>query len=455
MYQRAILFSALAAAARAQQVGTLKPETHPSLTWQKCTAEGTCADQKGSVVIDANWRWLHSTEGSTNCYTGNEWDATLCPDDKTCATNCALDGADYAATYGATTDGNALSLTFVTGANVGSRLFLMEDDSTYQMFKLKNQEFTVDVDTSELPCGLNGALYFVSMDADGGLARYEGNKAGAKYGTGYCDSQCPRDLKFINGEANVEGWVPSENDKNAGVGGHGSCCPEMDIWEANSISTAYTPHPCDSPEQVMCEGDACGGTYSSTRYAGTCDPDGCDFNSFRMGNESFYGPGMTVDTKSKVTVVTQFITADGTDSGALSEIKRIYVQDGKVIANSASEVTGVEGSSITEEFCAAQKKAFGDEESFTAHGGLAGMGEGLDQGMVLVMSLWDDHHSNMLWLDGEAYPTDADPSTPGVPRGTCATTSGDPDTVEKEHANAKVTYSNIKVGPIGSTFKSS
>lgn len=49
-------------------------------------------------------------------------------------------------------------------------------------------------------CGLNGALYFVSMDADGGLSKYSGNEAGAKYGTGYCDSQCPRDLKFINGE---------------------------------------------------------------------------------------------------------------------------------------------------------------------------------------------------------------------------------------------------------------
>lgn len=49
-------------------------------------------------------------------------------------------------------------------------------------------------------CGLNGALYFVSMDADGGLSKYDGNEAGAEYGTGYCDSQCPRDLKFINGE---------------------------------------------------------------------------------------------------------------------------------------------------------------------------------------------------------------------------------------------------------------
>ena len=53
---------------------------------------------------------------------------------------------------------------------------------------------------SNLPCGLNGAVYFVEMDADGGMAKYTTNKAGAKYGTGYCDTQCPHDIKFINGE---------------------------------------------------------------------------------------------------------------------------------------------------------------------------------------------------------------------------------------------------------------
>lgn len=37
------------------------------------------------------------------------------------------------------------------------------------------------------------------MDADGGTSKYSTNTAGAKYGTGYCDSQCPRDIKFING----------------------------------------------------------------------------------------------------------------------------------------------------------------------------------------------------------------------------------------------------------------
>ena len=38
---------------------------------------------------------------------------------------------------------------------------------------------------------------------DGGL-HYPGNSAGPAYGTGYCDAQCPHDIKWINGEANME-----------------------------------------------------------------------------------------------------------------------------------------------------------------------------------------------------------------------------------------------------------
>lgn len=37
------------------------------------------------------------------------------------------------------------------------------------------------------------------MDLDGGLSEFSTNTAGAKYGTGYCDSQCPSDVKFIDG----------------------------------------------------------------------------------------------------------------------------------------------------------------------------------------------------------------------------------------------------------------
>lgn len=56
-----------------------------------------------------------------------------------------------------------------------------------------------------------------------------------------------------------------------------------------------------------------------------------------------------------MTVVTQFITDDGTDNGTLTEIKRIYVQNGVVIQNSDTAISGVNGSSITDDFCTAQK----------------------------------------------------------------------------------------------------
>lgn len=205
MYSKLLVASPLLfAAARAQLAGTLTAENHPGMSWQRCANRNSCSTVNGKVVLDSNWRWLHDKNGATNCYNGNTWDNALCPNNAQCTSNCALDGADYSGTYGVTAGGNSLKLQFVTNGpyskNIGSRLYLMENDNKYQMFNLLNNEFTFDVDLSNLPCGLNGALYFVSMDSDGGMSKYSTNKAGAKYGTGYCDAQCPRDLKFINGQ---------------------------------------------------------------------------------------------------------------------------------------------------------------------------------------------------------------------------------------------------------------
>ncbi|EIW76484.1 glycoside hydrolase family 7 protein [Coniophora puteana RWD-64-598 SS2] len=446
-----LLAFAFAAATSAQQIGTSTAETHPTLTWSQCTSSGCTTESSGSVVLDANWRWLHTVGGYTNCYTGNEWDTTICTSAEVCAEQCALDGADYEGTYGITTSGDALTLKFVTQSsqkNVGSRVYLMADDTHYQMFNPLNQEFSFTVDVSQLPCGLNGALYFSQMDADGGLSKYSTNKAGAQYGTGYCDSQCPRDIKFINGVANLQNWTSTST--NSGTGSLGSCCSEMDVWEANSISAAYTPHPCSVNGQTECTGADCGGDYG--RYAGVCDPDGCDFNSYRMGDTTFYGSGETVDTSQPFTVVTQFLTSDNTTTGTLSEIRRLYVQNGKVIQNSNTDISGLSTyNSITDDYCTAQKTAFGDTDSFSSHGGLAKMGDSFAAGVVLVLSVWDDYAAQMLWLDSD-YPTTADASTPGVARGTCATTSGAPADVESSAANAQVIYSNIKFGDIGTTY---
>lgn len=440
-----------------QQIGTLTPETHPPLSYSQCTTGGGCQTKQGSVTLDSNWRWTHSVGGSTNCYTGDAWDPSLCPDPVTCAQKCALEGADYPGTYGITASGNSLKLGFVTkgpySTNIGSRVYLLEGENQYLMFKLKNQEFTFDVDVSQMPCGLNGALYFVQMDADGGASKYPNNKAGAAYGTGYCDAQCPHDLKFINGEANTINWTPSPNNPNTGTGQYGTCCNEMDVWEANSMATAFTPHVCTVQGQTRCSGTQCGDDPNN-RYGGLCDKDGCDFNSYRMGDQTFFGVGKTVDSSKPFTVVTQWVTADNTSTGALTEIRRLYVQDGKVIQNSQAKFPNFKGyDSVSDDFCNAQKTLFGDKNAFEANGGMKSMGTAVENGVVLVLSLWDDYAARMLWLDSD-YPVNASTSTPGVARGACPTTSGVPTQVESQYPNAYVQYSNIRYGDIGSTYSS-
>ena len=73
-----------------------------------------------------------------------------------------------------------------------------------------------------------------------------------------------------------------------------------------------------------------------------------------MGNKEFYGRGeeFTVNTLKPMTVVTQFLTTDGTDEGDLSEIRRFYVQDGNIIHSPASTILSNNADSITDEFCA-------------------------------------------------------------------------------------------------------
>jgi len=446
------LISVLFFLSTGQNIGTNQAENHPPITTYTCTKAGGCQSRNSQVVLDSNWRWTHlAGQGQyQNCYTGNEWDKSICPDPVTCATKCAIDGAAYQQTYGISTSNTQLQLNFVTkgqyGTNIGSRTYLMQDDNNYQMFHLLNQEFTFDVDVSQLPCGLNGALYFVEMQQDGGKAAYPNNKAGAQYGTGYCDAQCPHDLKWINGEGNVLDWKPDPTNPNAGTGKYGSCCHEMDIWEANSQAEAYTAHPCTITGQYRCNGTQCGD--GSNRYGGVCDKDGCDNNPFRMGVTNFFGANMKVDTSKPFTVITQFIAPNG----RLQEIKRLFKQNGQVYENPKSSFPPLsQYSSLTDPSCTAGKKFFGDPDDFAKKGGLVSHGGAMSRGMVLVMSLWDDYAAHMLWLDSN-YPTNKPATQPGVARGPCPTTSGVPSNVESQYPNSYVRFSNIKVGDIGSTY---
>ena len=232
----------------------------------------------------------------------------------------------------------------------------------------------------------------------------------------------------------------------------------MDIWEANSMATALTPHTCSGEGPFLCSGDECGETS-----AGVCDHDGCGLNPFRdTSDKSFYGPGSKmVDTTKPFTVVTQFVNGSSSGSqstvaggnssssaggGALSEIRRMYVQNGKVMesppvmmsAGGGAQSQAVEtAGAVSSGFCT-EKNA----SDFMRLGGVEGMGAALARGMVLIFSIWNSDDDFMNWLDsGESGP--------------CGATDGDPQKILTTNPEVSITFSNIRWGDLGSTFNES
>lgn len=153
------------------------------------------------------WRWLHS-DGFKNCYDMGTWNDYGCKDN--CTEVCMLEGADYRS-LGVSTANTSVTQKLVTridfARNVASRLFLLESRDKYQTFRLLDNEFAFDVNLSKTGCGVNSALHFIDMDADGGMARFPTNEAGAEYGTGYCNSQCSRALRYVGGKVRSASWT--------------------------------------------------------------------------------------------------------------------------------------------------------------------------------------------------------------------------------------------------------
>jgi len=458
--------------ASAQAPGDKFQEGGPKINLYTCDAPGQCKKESLVFTMDANWRYTHLKGEWDNCYKKNLWVSDPCKGDDGlgCAKQCVVEGipiGDYKKKYGIegsrSDDGVKMRFksVFTAGSeeytSVGARLYMLKGDN-YYMFRLLNKEFAFDADMSQLECGMNGAVYYIEMEENGGKGK-GANTAGAAYGTGYCDAQCPHDIKYIDGEANIKGWKPNPKDKseNMGVGHYGACCNEMDIWEANSMSNAYTPHPCSKPSMYRCEGTECGDNDKGERYKGVCDKDGCDYASWRMGARDFYGRGsqFKVDTSKALTQVTQFLTDDESDSGTLVEIRRVWKQGGKVIENTDAPhmkgCLGGDSNSLTDDICKSQNEKFGDYNHFRELGGNGEMGRSLDRGHVLSVSLWDDVEVSMMWLDSW-YPRDKDKEAPGVSRGPCE--GGDKSTpiyVRKNFADNVVEYWNFKWGCIGCT----
>jgi cellulase len=318
-------------------------EEHPKFTWQKCTKAG-CTKVNGFLVHDK--------------HIGNTWYR-------------GADQLDYANEVGVTVSGGTLSQRLVSRykgqKTIGSRLYIMtEDEKAYEKLNFVGKELSYTVDMSQIPCGVNAALYTVEM-AKGGKPTPESSNLGAEGGTGYCDANCV----------------------------DGGCCAEFDVQEASSKAMVFTAHTC-------------------MQQNGNCDASGCGYNPYRDSNDkTFWAVGGKVDVSKPVTVVTQFV-ASGTK---LSEVKRKYVQGGRVIEAAKS---------LTDAFC-------------NWHGNdgrsLANMGDSLARGHVIVFSLWDS--DGMGWMDGGNA-------------GPCK--SYNVASVEASQPNLKVTWSNVKFGDIDSTY---
>ena len=196
------------------------------------------------------------------------------------------------------------------------------------------------------------------------MDKYINNKAGAKYGTGYCDAQCPRDLKFINGKANVVDWSSADEK-----GKNGNCCAQFSIFDGNMISSSMSAHPCKLDVDSVCDNETC-----DNRYESFCDKDGCDLNSYRGGNTTFYGPGSyPIDSTKKMTIVTQFRTKNNkTFDDPMVEMTRIFIQGEFVLYAPNTNIAGMEKqyNSIKDGMCNATKKSFGDTNYWATLGGM-------------------------------------------------------------------------------------
>jgi cellulase len=117
----------------------------------------------------------------------------------------------------------------------------------------------------------------------------------------------------------------------------------------------------------------------------------------------------------------------------MSEIKRLYVQGGKVIKNAAVNVWGSTTAydSIVPGFCQASGHQTDGWHSLNQ------MAASFARGHVLVFSLWDSN--DMGWLDGQGgeYGPCDNPSTASI---------------EAAHPDMTLNISNIKFGDLDSTY---
>jgi cellulose 1,4-beta-cellobiosidase len=123
-------------------------------------------------------------------------------------------------------------------------------------------------------------------------------------------------------------------------------------------------------------------------------------------------------------------------SYTVKEVRRLYVQGGKVIQNNKRTEWVGNGNKDYDSMSEECGEKFGYDADYVAKGEHASFSLSFQRGLVRCLSLWTD--GSMWWLDsGEKRP--------------CGN-GGGVDTVKAQNRNAYVEYSNIRFGDLDSTY---
>lgn len=365
-------------------------EVHPPFAWHNCVQE-PCKKYFGAIVLDSTLR-------ETNCCAGRfdikDLHRTHCKnkDKDTCPVDCCIEGADYRA-HGISTDGTSLKLDLgATAPHVPKdliRVMPLKENERYEnkpLVRRHDSEYTFDIDVRNVPPGYKARVSLNWMWPDGARSEKKGDKAGARYGTGYCDATCDKGQRFVEGRANYDGWVPDKHDPMLGTGRAGACCHTIVLWEGNLESTDYHWSPCLPPWYHKCDDDKC-----ATR----CFAFGCRWNPNGNKMKPFYGPGPTntIDSKKPFSVVTQFFIQQTPKAACILKTRATYyIQDGKIFRSAPSDYrpNGALFNTMNKQFCKKMASDFKWGKRWKRAGTWWQRGRGNMYKMVPVFSIFRD-----------------------------------------------------------------
>jgi cellulose 1,4-beta-cellobiosidase len=388
---RAILLAALLFASTYAQwpCGRIE-EKHPPFTWHSCHGK-ECHQKYGAVVLDATLRQIDCCHGSFNI---NDLQRTACKkkNKTTCPVDCCIEGADYQA-HGISTDDTSLTLDL--GASDPDtpkdlvRVLTLKDDERYlqpHLIRADDSEYTFDLEIRNVPPGYKARVSLHWMWGNGGKGKEKGDKAGARYGTGYCDATCDQGQRFVHGKANYDGWVPSEHDPTLGKGPLGACCAHFVLWEGNTESTDFGFSPCSPTWPHWCKTEKC---------RQKCFAPGCTWIPHGNRHKPFYGPGPTntIDSTRKFSVVNQWFSQQTPLVAAILKTRAMYfIQDGKLFRSPPSDYrpNGKEFFTMNKQYCQKVVSEFKNGKWWKRSGKWWQRGYGHNYPMVPVFSLFRD-----------------------------------------------------------------